>query len=149
MTNEIPNQKPKSKDHHIRNRLLNGEKMKHKRLTLLLLITTSTGIYILLDRGSQINFGEISRVELRLLHHLLDVRFLEDGASNWRAIATLVAGVILNIKDGLGIGGRDNRFLLRTGGANDPVLYGTRDGQFVLWICTRAGDLPRLLDVAL
>ena len=109
--------KPKPKDRHTPNR-----SSERKRLTSLLLITTSTGINILLDCGSKINFGEVGRVELSLLHHLLDVRFLEDGASNWRAIATLVAAAILNVEDGFGIGGGDNGFLLSSGGAKDPVL---------------------------
>lgn len=120
-----------------------------KRLTSLLLITSSMGIDILLDRGRKINFGEISGFEIGLLHDLLDVRFLEDGASNWRAIATLVAAEILDVEDSFWIRGRNDGLLLCSGGAKDPVLYGARHGQSVLWIRTGAGDLPGLLDIPL
>ena len=44
---------------------------------------------------------EIGGGEGLLLHHLLDVGLAEEGAADGGAVAALVAGVVLDVVDGL------------------------------------------------
>lgn len=58
-------------------------------------------IQVLLHRNSEIGSGKVFDIEGGLLHQLLHISFLEHSPANRRAVATLVASVVLDVEDGL------------------------------------------------
>lgn len=106
-------------------------------------------VHVLLDLGGKIDSGEVGDIEGLLLHHLHHVGLLEHSPADGRAVTALVAGVVLDVEDGLGVGAGDPGQDLRGGGANHPILQCAWQSRSELRIGARAGDLPRLLDVAL
>lgn len=106
-------------------------------------------IHVLLDLGGKIDSGEVGDIEGLLLHHLHHVGLLEHSPADGRAVAALVAAVVLDVEDGLRVRGGDPWQYLDGGGAFQPVLQGAWHSGPVLRTRARAGDLPRFLDVAL
>lgn len=113
------------------------------------LIATTSSIDVLFNGLRQVNPGEVGDVEIRLPHQLLDVGLPQDGAADRRTVAALVPGVVLDVVDGFGVGGRDAGLGLDGGRARHPILERAGKGRLVLRIGAGSGDLPRLLDVPL
>ncbi|GMP91400.1 hypothetical protein CsSME_00042118 [Camellia sinensis var. sinensis] len=91
--------------------------------------------------------GKVIDIESRLLHHLLDIKFLQDGLSNRMVVLALIAREVLDVVDSFWIGGWDDGLDGDGGGAEDAVLGGFGDGVLVLWVSIGSGDLPWLLHV--
>lgn len=98
----------------------------------------------------EIDAGEVGDgIEGLLLHRLLDVGLGEEEAADGGAVPALVAGIVLDVEDGFGVGGGDAGLGGKGGGAEAAVLKGGGDCVPVLGVGAGAGDLPRLLEEAL
>lgn len=118
-------------------------------VTHLFLVPATDGVSILNNAIYQIDTGEIcDGIEGLLLHHIVDIGPGEDGAADGRAVAALVAGVVLDVEDGFGIGGGNAGLGGVSGGAEAAVLEGVGDGVTVLGVGAGAGDLPWLFEEA-
>lgn len=109
------------------------------------LVSATASVNVLLDDGVEINGREVGEGEGLLLHELFDIGILQNGASDGRAVAALVAGEVLDVVDGLREGVGDDGLLLDGGGAAEAVLHGQGQCGFVLRVRARARDLPWLL----
>ncbi|GER49306.1 SET-domain containing protein lysinemethyltransferase family protein [Striga asiatica] len=70
---------------------------KHTRCSFL--VSTTDGVFILDNLCSQVRPREIAQVERLLLHHLLRVGLLQDGALDGGAVAALIAGETVSGSD--------------------------------------------------
>ena len=112
------------------------------------LIASTASVVVFFDGGGQVNPREVGDVEGGLLLQPLDVGLPEDGPLDRRAVAALVSGVVLDVVDGLGVGGGYGGLDLGGGRAVEAVLEGVGDGGAVLRGGAGAGDLPWLLKEA-
>lgn len=88
---------------HNPNNIHKRTKRPRKRQRPHLLVPSTTSILVLLDLGGQIDSWKVGDIEGLLRHHLHDVTLLKHSPPDGRAVAALVAGVVLDVEDGLGV----------------------------------------------
>jgi predicted ABC-type sugar transport system permease subunit len=115
-----------------------------------LLVPAADGVLILLDGGVDVRLGEVlDRVELLGGHVALEVGLEEESAADRRAVPAAVAGVVLDVVDGLRVGGGHDgpvAVVAHGGRALEAVLERVRESAAVLGRGAGACDLPRLLE---